>query len=256
MKVEIKEGEVVNDLLGYEGLKIIQDPSRFNFSLDSTVLAHFVTLKKDTKKILDLCTGNGPIPLMLTLRTKAHIGGVELQTDSASQAMRSVVINDLESQITIYERNLIHVNETVGAGVYDVVTCNPPYFKVGPESNLNKNDALTMARHEVTVTLEEIVKEAQMLLKPEGKFAMVHRPDRLVEIIEVMKKYHIEPKRLRFIHPRISKEANGILIEGTFRGKPGGLRLLAPLVVYEGETGNYTQEILEMFNMKKKEEVD
>ena len=256
MDILVKDGEVLNDLLGYEGLKIIQEPGRFNFSLDSTLLAHFVKINKYSNRFIDLCTGNAPIPLMLTLRTDVPIDAVELQSDSADQARRSITINDLDDQIKIYHRDLIGIHQQLGIGYYDVVTCNPPYFKVGPESNLNKNDALTMARHEVAVTLDGIVKEAALLLRSGGHFAMVHRPDRLVEIIETMKKYRLEPKRLRFIYPRISKEANGILIEGVLDGKVGGLRLESPLVVYEGETANYTQEILDIFNMKRKREVD
>jgi len=250
MDVLIKENEVLNDLLGYEGLKIIQEPKRFNFSLDSTLLAHFVKINKHSNKFIDLCTGNAPVPLMLTLRTNAPIDAVELQEDSADQGMRSVAINGLENQIKIYHRDLIGIHAELGAGKYDVVTCNPPYFKVGPDSNLNKNDALTMARHEVAVTLDDIVQEAALLLRMGGHFAMVHRPDRLVEIVETFKKNRLEPKRLRFIYPRMSKEANGILIEGVLGGKACGLRIDAPLVVYEGESENYTQEILDIFNMK------
>lgn len=248
----IKENEVLNDLLGYEGLKIIQEPDRFNFSLDSTLLAHFVKINKQSNRFIDLCAGNAPIPLMLTLRTDAAIDAVELQDDSADQAMRSVVINQLENQIKIHHRDLIGIHTELGMGNYDVVTCNPPYFKVGVMSNLNKNEALTMARHEVTVTLDGIVRESALLLRTGGHFAMVHRPDRLIEIVETFKKYRLEPKRLRFIYPRMNKEANGILIEGVLDGKAGGLRLEAPLVVYEGDSANYTQEILDIFNMKKK----
>lgn len=256
MVVLIKENEVLNDLLGYVGLKIIQEPGRFNFSLDSTLLAHFVTLKKETTNILDLCTGNAPIPLMLTLRTDARIDGVEIQKDSVNQAMRSVAINDLEAQIKIYQGDINQIHTLFGLNKYDVITCNPPYFKVNPDSNLNRNDALTIARHEVMTTLDDVVREAACLLKPSGRFAMVHRPDRLVEIIETFKSWGFEPKRLQFIYPRVNKEANGILIEGVLGGKAGGLRLLPPLVVYEGETPNYTKEILAIFNMKKKVEVD
>ena len=255
MAVLIKEGEVLNDLLGYDGLKIIQEPGRFNFSLDSTLLAHFVKINKNSKKFIDLCTGNAPIPLMLTLRTKASIDGIELLFDSANQAQRSVAINNLDHQIKIHHCNLIGIHKMLGAKKYDVVTCNPPYFKVDPDSNLNKNNALTVARHEVAVTLDEIVNEAALLLRTGGHFAMVHRPERFVEIVETFKKYRLEPKRLRFIYPRVSKEANGFLIEGVLDGKAGGLRLEAPLVIYEGETANYTQEILKMFNLKKKVEV-
>jgi len=252
MTVLVKQGEVLNDLLGYEGLKIIQEPRRFNFSLDSTLLAHFVKINKYSNRFIDLCTGNAPIPLMLTLRTNVPIDAVELQPDSADQARRSVGINQLTEQIKIYQNDLKGIHEQLGTGQYDVVTCNPPYFKVGPESNLNKNDALTMSRHEVTCTLDDVVKESSILLRSGGHLAMVHRPDRLVEIVETLKKYKFEPKRLRFIYPRLGKEANGVLIEGVLHGKIGGLRLEPPLIVYQGDTANYTQEILGIFNMKPK----
>ena len=247
----VKDYEVLNDLLGYAGLQIIQDPGRFNFSLDSTLLAHFVKINKHSQRFMDLCTGNAPIPLMLTTRTPALIDAVELQIASADQAMRSVELNGLKEQITIYQRDLIGVHTKLGRGIYDVVTCNPPYFKVGPESNLNKSDALTMARHEVAVTLAEIVCEAALLLRVGGHFAMVHRPDRLVEIVETFKKYRLEPKRLRFVYPRLGKEANGVLIEGVLGGAAGGLRLESPLIVYEGAGANYTAEILAIFNLKQ-----
>lgn len=253
MEVLVKENEVLNDLLGYEGLKIIQAPDRFNFSLESTLLAHFVKLNKHSQRLIDLCTGNAPVPLMLTLRTDAFIDGVELQETSASQAMRSVAINQLEQQIKIYHRDLIGVHTELGLGRYDVVTCNPPYFKVGPESHLNKNDALTVARHEIAVTLDDLVAEAALLLRVGGHFAMVHRPDRLVEIMETFKKYRLEPKRLRFIYPRMNKEAKGMLIEGVLDGNAGGLRLEAPLIVYAGDGAHYTEEILNLFKMKVKE---
>jgi len=249
----LKEREVVNDLLGYEGLKIIQEPGRFNFSLDSTLLAHFVTIKKGVENMLDLCTGNAPVPLMLSLRTAATIDGVEIQEDSVSQARRSVAMNGLEKQINIYHNDVKQLHALFGSQKYDVITCNPPYFKVDPDSNLNANDALTIARHEVLLTLDDVACEAGRLLRQGGSFAMVHRPDRLVEIMDTMRAYKIEPKRLRFIYPRLDKECNGILIEGTLGGKAGGLRLEAPLVVYEGDTNNYSAEILEIFNLKKKD---
>ena len=252
MDALLKKDEILNDLLGYEGLKIIQDPSRFNFSLDSTLLAHFVTLRKDNQKILDLCTGNAPVPLMLTLRTTAQIDAVEIQADSASQASRSISINKLEKQIKIHHQDLKGVHRKLGISNYDIITCNPPYFKVGTASNLNKNKALTIARHEIAITLDEIVHEVALLLRPGGRFAMVHRPDRLAEIILTFKNYRLEPKRLRFIYPRLSKQANGLLIEGVFDGQAGGLRLEAPLIVYTEESTNYTQEILDIFHLKRR----
>ena len=250
----LKDNEVLNDLLGYDGLKIIQHPEMFNFSLDSTLLADYATLNKSAKSIVDLCTGNAPVPLFLSLRSqKAHITGVEIQDMSYDLATRNVAVNELQDRISIVHGDLKGVHEKIGKFAHDVVTCNPPYFKVNPDSNLNKNDYLTIARHEVLATLEDVVCEASLLLKQGGRFAMVHRPDRLIDIIEMFRKYKIEPKRMRLVYPRINREANVLLIEGIKGGNPGNLRIEQPLFVYENETSlNYSQEILDLFMLGKK----
>jgi tRNA1(Val) A37 N6-methylase TrmN6 len=245
----LKDNEVLNDLLGYDGLKIIQRPDMFNFSLDSTLLANFVTITKRATRIIDLGTGNAPIPMFLSLRTNASIIGVEIQDESFELACRNIAINHLENQIQIVHQDLKDVNKVVGHQLFDVVTCNPPFFKVNEISHLNKNDYLTIARHEVLATLDDVVKEANQLLKHGGNFAMVHRPDRLIEIIETLRKYKLEPKRLRFVYPKPGKEANTILIEAR-KSNPGGLKILPPLYVYH-QDGTYTDEILEMFMLKK-----
>jgi len=251
--VKLNDGEVLNDLLGYDGLKIIQRPAMFNFSLDSTLLAHFVSIQKGTTQIVDLCTGNAPIPMFLSLRTEAKITGVELQEISYDLAQRSVALNKLNEQINICHADLKTIHQEIGTGIFDIVTCNPPYFKVGKDSNLNKNDELTIARHEVSVTLKDIILEASHLLKQGGRLGMVHRPDRLAEIFETFKEFGFEPKRLRFVYPRLSKESNSVLIEGVLGGRPGGLRLEPPLIVYKGDTGvQYTDEILKIFRLKEK----
>lgn len=250
----LKDDEVLNDLLGYEGLKIIQKPDMFNFSLDSTLLSHFATLNKNVKSIVDLCCGNAPVPLFLSLRSQASIIGVEIQSESYDLAIRNVAINNLEQQIKIVHGDLKGIHKQIGKHRHDLVTSNPPYFKLNPDSNVNKNDFLTIARHEVLVNLEEVVLEASLLLKQKGRFVMVHRPDRLVEMIEWFKKYQIEPKRIRFVYPRINREANVLLIEGIKGGNPGNLRIEAPLFVYENETSlNYSEEVLDMFRLGKKE---
>ncbi len=252
----LKENEVLNDLLGYDGLKIIQHPDMFNFSLDSTLLGNYATLNKNAYKIVDLCTGNAPVPLFLSLRSpKIEITGVEIQDVSYDLATRNVAVNGLENRIKIVHGDLKGIHEKIGKSTYDVVTCNPPYFKVNQDSNLNKNDYLTIARHEVLATLDDVVQEASLLLKQGGRFAMVHRPDRLIDIIETFKKYRIEPKRMRLVYPRINREANVLLIEGIKGGKPGNLRIENPLFVYENETSvNYSREILDLFMLGKKEE--
>jgi tRNA1(Val) A37 N6-methylase TrmN6 len=244
----LNENEVINDLLGYDGLKIIQRPDMFNFSLDSTLLANFVTINKNTDKIVDLGTGNGPIPLFLSVRTKAKIIGIEIQKDAFELAKRNVKINNLEQQIEIINADLKNIYQKIGHHTFELVTSNPPYFKVTNEANVNKNDYLTIARHEILVTLEDVIKEASLLLKHGGYFTMVHRPDRLLDILGLLRDYKLEPKRLRLVYPKPNKECNTILIEAR-KSNQGGLRILPPLYVYD-ESNNYTETIRKMFMMK------
>lgn len=244
----LNENEVINDLLGYDGLKIIQRPDMFNFSLDSTLLANFVTINKNTDKIVDLGTGNGPIPLFLSIRTKAKIIGIEIQKDAFELAKRNVKINNLEQQIEIINADLKNIYQKIGHHTFNLVTSNPPYFKVTNEANVNKNDYLTIARHEILVTLEDVIKEASLLLKHGGYFTMVHRPDRLLDILGLLRDYKLEPKRLRLVYPKPNKECNTILIEAR-KSNQGGLRILPPLYVYD-ESNNYTETIRKMFMMK------
>ena len=239
--------EVINDLLGYPGLKIIQDPEMFSFSIDSMILGYFATINKKVNNIVDFCTGNAPIPLYLTLRTKAHITGIEIQKKVYELALKSVKMNNKDNQITLLNEDLKGISNRLKEKV-DLITCNPPFFKLNETSNINKSEYKTIARHEVKITLEECVLEASKILSTGGYFAMVHRPDRLVEILEVMKKYKLEPKRLQFIYPKIDSEPNHILIEGIKDGNPG-LKVLKPLIVYEN--GKWSKEILEIYNLKE-----
>ena len=245
----LKPNEELHYLFGNERIKMIQRRDMFHFSLDSVLLAAFVTINKKCRQIVDLGTGNAPIPLYLSTRTKAHITGVEIQKDAYDLAVRNVAINGLENQIRLVHGDLKGIHHQIDDRQYDVVTCNPPYFKVNKENHFNKNDYLTIARHEVLATLEDVVKEASLLLNNGGYFAMVHRPDRLVEIIETLKKYRLEPKRLRFIYPKYNKEANTILIEARKTQRTGGLRILSPVYVYTDD-GEYTEDIRKLFILK------
>ena len=248
-----KNNEVVNDLLGYEGLKIIQRPDMFNFSLDSTILAYYVSINKTTKKIIDLGCGNGYIPIFLSLRTKAQIHGVEIQEESFDLATRSVKLNNLDNQIEIHLGDMKEIHKQLGVAQYDVVTSNPPYFIYKDESLINANDYLTIARHEVKVTLDEVVHSANVLLKDGGTFAMVHRVERLMDILESFRKNKIEPKRILFVYPKTtSEEALVVFIEGKKSNKKGGLKILPPLYVYN-EENKYTDQILKIFNYKKED---
>lgn len=242
--------EVINDLLGYEGLKIVQDPEMFNFSIDSMLLGSFVTINKKTKRIIDLCSGNAPIPLYLTLRTKNRIVGVEIQKKAFQLAQKSVIINNKEEQIIIYNRDLKGISRELGNQAFDLVTCNPPFFKYHEGSNINKNDFLTIARHEVMVTLDDIVKESSLLLNNGGYLAMVHRPDRLLDVLETFRKYKIEPKRLQFVYPKKGSPANHILIEGMKSQNQGGLAVLEPLYIYNDDN-TWTEDIRRIYNLKE-----
>ncbi|HIT43623.1 TPA: tRNA1(Val) (adenine(37)-N6)-methyltransferase [Candidatus Avacholeplasma faecigallinarum] len=241
---------VCNELLGRELIKIYQDTDAFNFSIDSMLLASFASVGAKTSKICDLCSGNSPIPLYLTLRTKAKIIGVEVQSHSYDLAMMSIKENNLESQIEMVNANLIDIHKKIGQHTFDLVTCNPPFFKVG-DNHINPNDYKAIARHEILATLEDIVKEASLLLNSKGRFAMVHRPDRLVEILNLFLKYNISPKRLQFVYPKIDKECNHILIEGIKDGNKDGLRVLAPLYVYN-ENNKWTDQILKIYNYEER----
>ncbi len=243
--------EVINDLLGYEGLKIIQRPDIFNFSLDSTLLADFVTINKSDRKILDMGCGNGYIPIFLTLRTNANIYGIEIQEEIYDLAIRSVKLNNLEEYINIYNMDLKEAHLKLGTSSFNIVTCNPPYFKYKEGSNINESIHQTIARHEIYATLDDVVKEANILLKDGGTFAMVHRAERLEEIISTFKKYNFAIKKLRFVYPKTNSEsALAILIEAKKKGSSGALKVLPPMYV-EDEEGKYTEEILKIFNYKK-----
>ena len=241
---------VCNELLGRPLLKIYQDTDGFNFSIDSMLLADFAPILARTKRICDLCSGNAPIPLYLSLRTKAEIYGVEVLEHSFDLANRSILENKLENQIKIINRNLIDCHKELGIHSFDLVTCNPPFFKIG-DNNINPNDLKAVARHEILATLDDIIKEASLLLNSKGRFAMVHRPDRLVEILDTMRKYRIEPKRIRFVYPKIGSDCNHILIEGIKDGSKNGLNILPPLFVY-GDNGKWTEEILKIYNYEGK----
>lgn len=237
--------KVTNYLLGYKDLYIIQDSEMFNFSLDSVLLPNFITIPKNTKNILDIGSGNAPIPLILSTKTKAKITGVEIQKDVYALACESIKINNKEGQIKIINGDIKEVEKKWNNCSYQIITCNPPFFKYTESSNINKNDYKTIARHEVCLNLDELIKISSRLLDNNGVFGMVHRPERMLEILETMKKYNIEPKRIQFVYPRTNEEANILLIEGRKNGKPG-LKVCNPLYSHN-ENGEYTDQIKVFF---------
>lgn len=248
MEQWIKDDERLDYLLAEE-LRIIQSPSVFSFSLDAVLLSRFAYVPIKRGKIVDLCTGNGAIPLFLSARTDAEIIGVELQERLADMAKRSTQYNKLEEQITIIKADVKGIANQIGFEKYDVVTCNPPYFPAHEASEKNLKEHLAIARHEIHLTLDEAVRSASELLKQGGKAAFVHRPGRLLDIVTSMRANRLEPKRIRFVYPKEGKEANTLLIEGIKDGKPD-LKILPPLYVY-GENGEYTEEVKEMLYGKE-----
>jgi len=245
---KLKANERIDDLMTFN-LKIIQSPDVFCFSLDAVLLARFCTVPAKGR-ILDLGTGNGVIPLLLSTRTKASITGVEIQRRLWDMAVRGVRMNGLEDRIRIVLGDLRRLPEEEAPESYDLVTVNPPYLPV-PQGQVNANEHHAWARHEVMCTLEDVVRVAARLVRSGGKVAMVHRPSRLAEIVETLRGHRLEPKRLRFVHPRAGAEANMILIEAMKGGKPD-LRVHPPLIVHR-EDNRYCDELLDVFEGRKGE---
>lgn len=223
-------------------LKIIQSQEVFSFSLDAVLLARFVYVPIQKGRIMDLCTGNGAIPFLLTKRTKGELTGMELQSRLFDMAVRSAAMNDLSERVDFVLGDVKEAVARFGKGQFDIVTCNPPYFPSHQTSDQNINPHLAAARHELHITLKEVIEIASDLLKPKGKVALVHRPERLAEIITMMRTCRIEPKRMQFVYPKSGKHANMVLIEGTKQGKEG-MKVLPPIIVYD-ENGQYTKDVL------------
>lgn len=244
--VRLFDDERLDYLLADESMQIIQSKTAFSFSLDAVLLAQFAYVPIQKGKILDLCTGNGAIPLLLSIRTNASMIGVEIQKRIVDMAKRSVQLNHLTDRLTMLQGDLKHMQDILGQSTFDVVTCNPPYFRSARSTEHNHNTFLTIARHEVACTLEDVVRACKLYVRPGGKVAMVHRPNRLVDVITLFRKYAIEPKRIRYVYPKQGKEANMLLIEGIRDGK-SDCTVLPPLYVYN-EDGTYTKEAGEIVN--------
>lgn len=241
-EVLLHSSERIDDLLTQD-IGIIQSDEVFSFSMDAVLLARFASIPR-RGRILDMCTGNGVVPLLLTTRSEAVIEGIEIQPRLADMARRSVVMNDLQDRVVIREGDLRELHLETGYGVYDAITVNPPYMPLnGSDIKLNQHQAI--ARHEIHCTLEEVIQSGSRLLRPGGKLSMVHKPLRLAEIISLMQKYRLEPKIIRFVHPRLHMEANMVLIECIKDGKPE-VRLQPPLIVYD-DKGKYCKEMMEVY---------
>lgn len=241
-KVTLHPSERLDDLLTHE-LKIIQSEEVFSFSIDAVLLARFPKVPK-RGCILDLCTGNGVIPLLLTTRTEASIEGIEIQPRLADMARRSVELNDLAERVQIIEGDLKTFIPEGSRPYYDLITVNPPYMPL-TTGDIKENEHFAMARHEIGCTLEDVIQTCARLTKTGGRVAMVHRASRLVDIISLMRVYRLEPKRIRFVHPKEGAEANMVLVEAIRDGKPD-VRLLPPLFVYNNNN-EYCQELMDIY---------
>lgn len=243
----LKEGERL-DSLQRNGYDIIQHPGRFCFGMDAVLLSAFATAKKG-EKVLDLCTGTGVIPILMEAKTQGeHFTGLELQEESADMAGRSVRMNGLEDRVRILCGDLRKAGEYLSPASFDVVTCNPPYM-TADHGLVNPSDSLAIARHEITCTLEDVLRSTALLLKSGGRFYMVHKPFRLAEILRKMSEAGLEPKSLRIVYPYADREPNMILVEGRKGGK-SGMKMLKPLIIYK-EDGTYTGEVASVYGTEE-----
>lgn len=242
-EVKLKGNERIIDL-ERNGYQIIQDRERFCFGIDAVLLTGFATVKSG-ERMLDLGTGTGIIPILLEAKSEGeHFTGLEIQAESAEMARRSVMLNELEEKIDIVDGDIKEASAIFGGASFDVVTTNPPYMTEN-HGLKNPEEPKAIARHEIKCTLEDVIRESAKVLKPKGRFYMVHRPRRLVDIIALMRKYKIEPKRIRMVHPFVDREANMVLIEGR-RGEKPMMKVDPPIIVYK-EQGVYSDEIHDIY---------
>ena len=235
------------DDLQYKGLKIIQNTDGFCFGVDSVLLTEFAKDMKKNKTIVDLGTGTGIIGILLSKKVEASkVIGIEIQKDVAEMASRSVELNNLQNIMQILNEDVKSLS--LEKNSFDYVVTNTPYKKIGT-GIINKEDKQIISRHETTVNLDEWLKVASNLLKDNGAIYMVHRPERLNEIIENLRKYRLEPKRIRFVYPKVSKDANLVLIKAV-KYANSFLKVEKPLIIYN-EDGSYTEEILKIYEEGK-----
>ena len=241
--IELNEGERIDDLERC-GFKIIQNTRMFCFGMDAVLLSGFAYAKRGDR-ILDLCTGNGIIPILLAAKTEAErIVGIEIQKDAADLAKRSISANDLTDRVNILCADIKDAGEYFQAGAFDVVTCNPPYM-IDSHGIKNPDSPKAIARHEISCNFDDVARIASVMLKPGGRFFLVHRPFRLTEIFETLTKYDLEPKKMKLVYPYVDREPNMVLIEAGL-GARRRLTVEKPLIVYESPN-RYTKEIYDIY---------
>lgn len=241
-------GETLEDL-ERDGLKIIQKEKGFRFGVDAVLLSDFAKIRRNDL-VMDFCTGTGVLPILFYGKSQAkEIMGIELQEEFAEMAKRSVALNKIEDKVKILQGDIREEKLLKSLPKFNVVTVNPPYKKEN-SGIINEKDALTIARHEVSLNLEEVIRGARLVLKDQGRFYMIHRPERLADILTLMRKYRIEPKRLRMVYPNTKKAPTMVLVEGV---RDGGefLKVEAPLYVYNDD-GTYSDEIRRIYGDDRK----
>ncbi len=245
MDIELEANERIDDL-EFKNLKIIQNKDGFCFGIDSVLLSDFAKNIKKDSMVLDLGTGTGIIPILLCGKTKLKkVTGIELQEEVAKMAKKSIKLNNLEDKFNVINENILNLNKIYENQTFDVIVSNPPYKKKDTGIT-NENEKKIISRHEISASLEDFIKISKDLLKDKGEFYMVHRPERLVDIFELMRKYKIEPKILKMVYSYKNKEPKLILIKGVKNAKPF-LKVESNLYIYK-DTGEYTEEILKIYN--------
>ena len=246
--MNLKENEVIDDL-EYKNLKIIQNTKWFKYGIDSVLLSDFAKKIKKNSRVLDIGTGTGIISILLSEKTESkEIIGIEVQAEVADMAERSILLNNLENKVKIINDNILNIEKYFTSGYFDSIVTNPPYQKENSGIK-NENEKQLISRHEVLCSLEDIISISFKMLKDQGTFYMIHRPERLVDILSLMREYKLEPKEIRFVHPKMKEKPNLVLIKGVkYSGK--FLKILKPLIVYE-HNGEYTDELLKIYNKKK-----
>lgn len=241
--INIKNDESIDDLQ-LNGLKLIQKSKAFRFGIDAVLLSHFTKVKRK-QTVIDLCTGTGIVPILLYGKYQPQkIVGIEIQEEMAEMASRSVLLNSIENKVQIINKDLKDIEYLRDLGRFDVLTVNPPY-KLNSSGIVNPSDEMAIARHEIMCNIEDVIIAARTVLKDNGRMFMVHRPERLIDIFTVMRKYKIEPKRAQMIHPNTKKPPNIVLVEGQ---RDGGsfLKWEKPLFVYNDD-GQFSEDINQIY---------
>ncbi|WP_312812438.1 tRNA1(Val) (adenine(37)-N6)-methyltransferase [Sedimentibacter sp.] len=247
MNIELKENEKIEDLQ-CNGLKIIQNKKWFCFGMDAVLLTNYCDIKNNST-VVDLGTGTGIIPILLSgKRNYSKAYAIEVQEEVAGMARRSVMLNNLQDKIEVLNIDLKDVLNYLQPNSFDAVISNPPY-KLNNSGIINPSDKKAISRHEIMCSLEDVISKAASLLKQYGRFYMVHRPDRLADIMCLLRKYRLEPKQIRFVHPRAAEKPNMILIRASKNGNPE-LKFDPPLYIY-GEDGKYTKDVYDMYQCKE-----